>query len=345
MSVKQENKELLDILKASASSSMMSYKGNSPISPGGIRIGNSPPVIYGEQKVQEGFTQWTSVDNVMYFPAGNTSPLLTPGYYEPKATPDRGYGFQRLNCKTEGLISFPETNSEKVVAEIQNFWSKESLFKSHDLTYKRGIILWGPPGSGKSSTVQLILKDVIERGGVAIKFSIPNLFIECVRILKKIQPDTPVVVLMEDIDAIIEEWGEPEVLNILDGVEVVEKVVYLATTNYPEHLGERIINRPSRFDRRFKMPHPGEKSRRIYLEHLFNKEAVSVSVDLDKWVSDTEGMSISHLKELFIAVCILGDPYDDTIDVLRSMVEEKISSTEDHIENFGFAKFNKHGLH
>jgi len=341
MSHKEENKELSDLLKSSPPP--MNYQGIDIASNNCRQVPNHKIELLREE---HGFTQWTSVDNVLYFPAGNTSPFLKPGYYEPRITPDRGYGFQILNCKTEGLISFPETNSEKVVAEIQNFWSKESLFEAHKLTYKRGIILWGPPGSGKSSTVQLILKDVIARGGVAIKFAIPNLFIECIRILKKIQPNTPVVVLMEDIDAIIEEWGEPAVLNILDGVEVVQKVVYLATTNYPENLGERIINRPSRFDRRFKMPHPSEKSRRIYFEHLFNKEAVSVdSINLNQWVDDTEGMSISHLKELFIAVCILGDPYDYTMEILRSMVDERLSSAEDHVQNFGFSKFNKHGLH
>lgn len=342
MSFKEENRELQQILKATPANQ---YKASS-------KNCQSHPPIYGTDEDDapvfskvNGFTQWTSVDGVMYFPAGNTSPFLVPGYYEPKVTSDRGYGFQKLTCKTEGLITFPETNSEKVVSEIQNFWSKESLFKTHGLSYKRGIILWGPPGSGKSSTVQLVLKDVIDRGGVAIKFAIPNLFIECTRILRKIQPTTPIVVLMEDIDAILDEWGEPEVLNILDGVETVEKVVYLATTNYPELLGERIINRPSRFDRRFKMPHPGKKSREIYLNHLFSKETVSMeNINIEQWIEDTEGMSISHLKELFIAVCILGDPYDSTIEVLRSMVEDKISSSEDRNNNFGFTTY-KNGVH
>lgn len=287
------------------------------------------------------FTQWTSTDGKKFFPAGATSSELTPGYWEPKYSPDRGYFMEKLECKTDGLLKFPETNSERVVAEIQNFWGKEDLFKAHNLAYKRGIILWGPPGSGKSCTIKLVLNDVIERGGIAIKFNIPQIFIECVRIFRSIQPTTPIVVLMEDIDSIISEFGETDVLNILDGVENVEKVVYVATTNYPEQLGERIINRPSRFDRRFKMPHPSKASRRIYLEHLIKIEAVKTQsiVDLDKWVDETHGMSIAHLKELFIAVCILGDPYEEVINVLRSMVEDKISS-EDKPSNMGFVKYS-----
>jgi hypothetical protein len=293
-----------------------------------------------EEDYRLGSIQWTSGDGKVFFPAGKTLKKITPGFYDCIDT-DRGPALVKINCKTEGLIVFPETHSEKVVSEIQNFWSKEEDFIANGLTYKRGIILWGPPGSGKSSTIQLILKDVITRGGIALKFNNPNLFVQCARMFRNIQPVTPLVVLMEDIDTIISQWGESEVLNILDGIEVIEKVVYLATTNYPENLGERLINRPSRFDRRFKMPHPSEASRKVYFEHLFKtcSNKIVESFDIDKWVSDTEDMSIAHLKELFIGVCIMGDPYAETIEVLKHMIEENITSKEDNKPNIGFKTY------
>ena len=73
--------------------------------------------------------------------------------------------FEKIAVKTEGLIEFPDSNSDKVIGEIKNFWGRESEFKEYNLTYKRGIILWGPPGSGKSCTVQMVMKDVVERKG------------------------------------------------------------------------------------------------------------------------------------------------------------------------------------
>ncbi|RDJ35296.1 MAG: ATP-binding protein [Crenarchaeota archaeon] len=280
--------------------------------------------------------QWTSSDGDKFFPAGRPYNTLPPGLWEPKYCHSRGYFCEKLKCNTNDLLEFPETHCERVVKEIRKFWDREERFRKNNLVYKRGIILWGPPGSGKSSTIKLVLKDVFERNGVAMKFDQPPMFLEVVRIFRKIEPNTPLVVLMEDIDAIIEEWGETDVLNILDGVEVLDKVVYLATTNYPEKLGERIINRPSRFDRRFKMPHPGRKSRRLYFEHLLKTN--EYQIDIDKWVKDTEGMSISHLKELFIAVCILEDDYKSVIKTLQTMVEETVSSNEDG-NNLGFAQF------
>jgi len=54
------------------------------------------------------------------------------------------------------------------------------------------------------------------------------------------------------------------VLNLLDGVKQVDNIIYIATTNYPELLEERILNRPSRFDRRFHIGTPSAEVRKFY---------------------------------------------------------------------------------
>ena len=55
----------------------------------------------------------------------------------------------------------------------------------------------------------------------------------------------------------------------------------------------------------------------------------SLDVDINKWVEDTDNFSLAHLKELFVAVIILGDKYDDAIDTLTNMREENLSSDDD----------------
>lgn len=283
------------------------------------------------------FSQWSTADGSKFFPSSQTAKVLTPGVYDICTSQNMGIYFQKTPVLTTGIITFPETTSAKVVSEIQKFWEKEEIFRKYNLTYKRGIILWGPPGSGKSSTIQLIMRDVVERQGVVIKFGHPNLFIEGIRRFKEIQPDTPIVVLMEDLDSILEAYEESSVLNILDGVNQIEKVVFLATTNYPEKLGARIINRPSRFDKRFKIDVPNAESRKIYLEYIIGKEIVSdLQIDLNLWVKDTEGFSIAHLKELFTAVVILGDSYKSALKSLVSMKEDKLNSYEDERNSLGF---------
>lgn len=304
---------------------------------GGDEMG-SHPVSSKEEYKLAGLVQWTTSNGKMFLPASTTVPKLAPGVYEINTSQTVGIYFEKFDVLPQGLLRFPQTNSENVVEEIQKFWDRESIFKEFKLTYKRGIILWGPPGSGKSCTIQLIMRDVVDRGGIVVRFTSPGLFLAGMRILREIEPKTPVVVLMEDIDSTLEHYSETEVLNILDGVNQLEKIVYLATTNYPERLGARIIQRPSRFDKRFKIDHPNEESRRIYFNFIIgDKKIKELKINLDQWVEDTEGFSLAHLKELFTAVVILGDDYDKAILTLADMREDRPTSEDDERRNLGFA--------
>jgi len=275
-------------------------------------------------------SQWTTSDGQNFIPASTTVSKLPPGAYEISVSNAHGIYFEKVSVKVTDLVRFPDSNSDKVIAEIKLFWESKDKFKRFKMPYKRGICLWGPPGSGKSCTVQFVMSDVVDRDGIIIKFENPELFIKGYRIIREIQPDTPIVVIMEDVDAILDDWSESSVLNILDGaVDELENVVFLATTNYPEKLEERVINRPSRFDRRFKIGFPCEEARTIYFEHLFREyDLEESSIDLTKWVKDTADMSIAHLRELFVAVIILDNDYEEALGMLQSM-DKEISSTQD----------------
>lgn len=311
---KQENQELNKLLmEAKQNDQIKAYRSDEP---------DIPP----HMEVAGGFNQWTTGDEKIFFPAAKTASKLIPGVYEIKHSNVSGIFFEKVPVKTEGLLRFPQTNSDKVLEEIKNFWKKEKIFKEYDICYKRGIVLWGPPGGGKTSLLQLIMHDVVERQGIVIKFCSPSLFVEGMRIFREVQPDSPVVVLMEDIDSILDIYNESEVLNVLDGIDNMKKIVFLSTTNYPERLGARILNRPSRFDKHFKIGYPNDESRMIYLKHLIGEKNLT-KIDLDKWVRDTVDFTIAHLKELFIAVIILKDDYEEAIENLKSM-QESISSSD-----------------
>ena len=291
--------------------------------------------------------QWATNNNKIYIPTSKTVTYLPPACYEINQSPEIGLYFDKIPIRTEGLLRFPQTNIDKVINEIQNFWETENDFKRYDIVYKRGILMWGPPGGGKSCTIQLIMRDVVQRNGVVIKFDNPSLFIKGLRKFREIQPTTPVVSLMEDIDSILERYSETNVLNILDGVDDVNKICFLATTNYPEKLGARLVNRPSRFDKRVKIGNPNPESRMMYFRYLIkgknfdvDLECKKLNIDLVKWVEDTDGFSIAHLKELFVAVVILKDDYQETIETLASM-KENISSDQDRDSYIGFSPKRK----
>jgi hypothetical protein len=292
-----------------------------------------------ENRILKGLVQWTTSDDKSFVPSSQTRAKITPGVYEILQSPQVGIYFSKIPVLTQGLLRFPQTNSEKVVTEIEKFWTKEAIFKEYKLTHKRGIIMWGPAGSGKSSVIQIIMKDVVEKhNGIVIKFTHPILFNEGMKIFREIEPNTPVVILMEDIDSIIAHYNESDVLNILDGINQIEKAVFLATTNYPERLGARIINRPSRFDKRFFIDHPNAESRMLYFKHIIGEDKIAeLKINIKKWVADTEDFSIAHMKELFTAVIILGDDYKEAITTLTNMREIRVSSDSDEVrKSVGF---------
>lgn len=273
------------------------------------------------------YEQWYAAEEgSAYTGTGKTVDSIPPGVYDLQVVPNSGTFWVPVDRRNDDVLRFPETPVDEVVADIQRFWDREAAFVSHGLPYKRGILLYGPPGSGKTCTLELVVRDVVARGGVVAMFSGPAVFLAGYRMLRAIQPETPLVVLMEDIDGILTPTTQSSILNLLDGVEAIHKVVFLATTNYPEHLQERIANRPSRFDRKVHIPHPNEESRRLYLETI---ALPNDDVDLGKYAKDTVGLSLAHLKELFVSTVLLGTPYDETLRTLRAM-RDRTTSFDDN---------------
>ena len=132
---------------------------------------------------------------------------------------------------------------------------------------------------------------------------------------------------MEDLDAIQQTYGEADMLALLDGDLQIDNVVFIATTNYPEKLDKRMVNRPSRFDivRKISMPTP--EARTVYLKA--RNPRIAKTDELLDWVDATNEFSIAHLKELIVSVEALGQGFDQTIERLRVMIDKQPSSTDD----------------
>lgn len=271
--------------------------------------------------------QW-SQQNGKYTLIGNTLNALPPGYYDLQVDNVGALWFEPVRARGDRLLRFPDAATDKIVSEIETFWQREKIYQRFGLPHKRGILLYGPPGSGKTCTLQLLARDVVAREGIVLIYQ-PEIFIHAYRQIRHIQPDTPIVVLMEDLDAILKRHDESTVLNTLDGADTIEKTVFVATTNYPELLGERIINRPSRFDRRLFVGDPSPVARKMYLDDLIQDRKFESEATVEQMVRDTEGMSLAHVKELFVMHAVIGAPYKEAVANLREMHFEQPASTFD----------------
>jgi len=267
---------------------------------------------------------WSNLKNDEYAPAYVTVPKVPSGVYEIGWNSNlQTFTLKKQPFKTDELYHLPSYEIMDILKDIDNFWNRVDVYKKYNFIHKRGILMYGEPGCGKSGIIQLISQQIIKNDGIVINIKDEEdveRFTSFIGTFRKIEPNRPLIVLLEDIDSLAGEGRSQtaRLLNILDGVKQIEGVVYIATTNYPEKLQERITNRPSRFDRRYKVELPNEEIRRAYINHKLSEDDLK-NVDVDLWISKTDGMSLSHLKEVVVSVIVMGRTFEETMDNLEGM--------------------------
>jgi SpoVK/Ycf46/Vps4 family AAA+-type ATPase len=131
------------------------------------------------------------------------------------------------------------------------------------------------------------------------------------------------ITIMEDLDALVQQHGDHGFLALLDGETQISNVVHVATTNYPEYLDKRFVDRPSRFDTIMRVGMPSPQARRVYFKA---KESSLDDVTLERWVKRTDDYSIAHLREVIIAIKCFGQNEDAVFNRLDGMRQQKIES-------------------
>ena len=281
--------------------------------------------INGDMEKSNSFTQWSILPNGVFAPAQDTVKRLSAGLYEIKFDNSLGtYVMVHQKLNADELFFLPSPEIEEVIDDIKKFWSQIETFKNYKFAHKRGILLYGEPGCGKSSIIQLCMKHIVEdMDGIVINIKDEDdvdYYLSFIHNFRKVEPNRPLIIIMEDLDSIVGEdrYSTSRVLNVLDGIKQIENVVYIATTNYPEKLEERITDRPSRFDRRYEVQLPDGEMRMAYFKHKIPAKDIK-KLDIETWVKDTEKMSIAHLRELVISTMVLGNTYEETIDRLKNL--------------------------
>ncbi len=271
--------------------------------------------------------QWSRTpDGTLFWATTEVAPTLDSGLYKCIFNDSIGHAFQRLLVSTDDLIPLPDTATEEVVAEIQEFWEMEDQFEKRGFLHKRGILMFGEPGSGKTATIQQLIALIIEREGIAVYADDPHVLTACLQMLRRVEPTRPIIVILEDFETLTDRQNrENEWLSVLDGEAQINNVVFLATTNYIETLDKRFTDRPSRFDVVKPVPMPSAKARAMFLAV---KEPSLTREELMEWVNETNGFSIAHMKELIISVRCFRAPLEEAVARLRQMQKREFSNEE-----------------
>jgi energy-coupling factor transporter ATP-binding protein EcfA2 len=287
------------------------------------------------------FTQWAIHSGGKFSPTLSTTEKLEPGFYEVGFDSNTGHYLEKKDVNTDELYELPSAELMDIIEDIEKFWDRKEKYAQYNFIHKRGILLYGEPGCGKSAIIQLCTKQLTQKmGGIVINVTNGDqveYYSKIIGKLRQVEPERPLVVIFEDIDAIASEgsWTTSMILNLLDGIKQIQNVVYIATTNHPDKLEDRITNRPSRFDRRYEVELPNESVRKSYIQNKLSEDDLN-GIDIDVWVKETEGFSLAHMRELVISVITMDNSFEDTIARLKGMkVKPRIKSKSGTI---GFGK-------
>ena len=273
----------------------------------------------------DGGLQWTIGQEGHYQICGATTPTLPPGAYSCDQDACGKPLFIRRRLQADNLINVADSVNSQIVKEVERFWTLGEKFRQLGFLHRRGYLFYGKQGGGKSSLIHQIVSDVVSAGNVAFFCGRPYEFIRCLTQFRKVEPDRPLVCVFEDIEAIIEDWGDNILLQWLDGNHQVDNAINLASTNYPEKLDRRIIARPRRFDRILRIDAPCAQLRDAYLRRKLPDQNAE---ERQRWVEATHEFTFAALSELMISVECLDDTFEDALDRLRALDTHEPSSRE-----------------
>lgn len=246
------------------------------------------------------------------------------------------YYIGQIKNNTDEIYKLSDKIVNTILTEIDDFWNKKDLYEKHHILHKRGLLLEGPAGNSKTSTINLIIENILNNDGlIFIVRSLRefNLLCDFLPIFRQIEPNRNVITIIEDIDQLIDMGGgfDVNILDFLDGKNSINHHLVIMTSNNTTRLSEALL-RPSRIDVRFVLELPNKQTRYEYLEKKgINKDK------LNEYAEKTNGMTFAQLKELFISTEILNKDIDTAINKIMHPLE-----TKDYLSNN--LKVNKIGI-
>lgn len=289
------------------------------------------PHLLAKRLDYHSYFQWADVGTA-YMAVGKTYKTLDKGCYKLDMNGRGDYLFNPIPINVDAYIRVPGSLSDQVLTEIEQFWEKEQIFKKYGFLHRRGYLFYGPAGGGKSVLVNQIIDGIIKRDGIVLFIPDVQWISSVVQIVRQVEPNRQVAVILEDLDAIISSQGEASVLAYLDGEGQADKILNIATTNYPERLDKRIVARPRRFDRVIKIETPDEDTRREY----FKQKASLNEEELERWIDATEGFTFAALADLIISTKCFEYSFEDSLNTLKDLLKARHSSQEFENSNIGF---------
>jgi hypothetical protein len=223
--------------------------------------------------------------------------------------------FHKLpEIRRDGVI-LPEKLLQRIERQAMGMTKHGDRLKAAGRHLKRGILMHGKPGTGKTLSAMYLAAQMPGRTVVVLTGGAVGSIETACGLARLLEPAT---IILEDVDLIGTERQHQtvsanallfELLNQMDGLGEDADVLFILTSNRPEFLEPALAARPGRIDLAIEVPLPDADCR----HRLFDLYGKGLRLELkhpDRWVKRTQGVSAAFIRELLRKAAVLAAEED-----------------------------------
>ena len=281
-------------------------------------------------------------------------------FYAKEVVSDRGGKEKTRQDEAMRRLILPSDIKQEIITEIDSFIKGRQAYMDLGLQWKRGIVLYGPPGNGKTSCLKALgeyfnlnLLDLSRRlnqsgdpvlasgdmacskeGFVMCELNIQDIVNVLYPNIKK-----PSLYYIEDLDKQVAGGNGTDLpkmrlsslLNMIDGVDEVDGALFIATTNYANELAEALMSRPGRFDSIYEIGAPGHEQ----IMEMFNLHKLTVDgKSPEKLARDLKGYSMAFIEECVKVAKMIHKTTDLSNEQAASVLKKIVDHNQKYRKHF-----------